>query len=142
MLPQRFKLIFLAGGTSKKREFSFTKKLFILTIGAFALAFFLLSISTGFFLYEAFSSRAFESMSYRNAVLDEQLRVATEKLESLTARVEVLSENGNDFRTFAHMPQLDPETQQMGIGGSLPYTEPVNIGADVLLEGTRGKWIR
>ncbi len=133
MLAQRFKLIFLTGGTSKKREFNFTRRLFFLCVSAFALAFSLLSASTGFFLYEVHSARYLSALKYKNSELDNQLFTAYEKIDLLEQKVERLGQNGNDLRSFAHLPTLHPEIQQMGIGGSLPYSGSVEFGAEDLL---------
>ncbi len=133
MLAQRFKLIFLPAGTSKKREFNFSRRLFYLCVGAFAFAFLLLSITTGFVLYETYSTHQLSSLNFRSEELNSQLRTANSKLEQLQGRVDVLALNGDDLRYSANLPLFDPGVQQMGIGGSLPYSESANVGAETLL---------
>lgn len=133
MLSRQFKLIFLPGGTSKKHEFNFSRRLFLLCVGAFALASLLISIAVGQLMYNWYSARYISSLQYKNSELISQLATADEQVEQLEQRVERLAQQGSDLRTYADLPDLDPETQQMGIGGSLPYQETVSTGAEVLL---------
>lgn len=133
MLSRHFKLIFLPGGTSKKHEFNFSRRLFLLCVGAFALASLLISIAVGQLMYNWYSARHISGLHYKNSRLTAQLSVANDRFEQLQQRVERLTQEGSDLRTYANLPVLDPETQQMGIGGSLPYQETVSTGAEVLL---------
>lgn len=133
MLPHRFKIIFLPGGSSKKNEFNFTRKLFILCVGAFALAFLLLAFTTGGILYGLYSARQLSALDYKNSELENQLALTSEKMDLLNHRVQNLAESGNDLRANAHLPLLDSGTLQMGIGGALPYQENIKTGAEELL---------
>ncbi len=133
MLGQRFKLIFLHGGSSKKREFNFTKKQFLLCAGAFALAFLLLSVMTGSTLYSWYSASRLSALTYKNSMLEKQLAAASEQIEELGSKIDQLGQHGSELRAYANLPLLDPEAQQMGIGGSLPYRNSMNFGAEELL---------
>jgi len=133
MLGQRFKLIFLYGGSSRKREFNFTKKQFLLCAGAFALAFLLLSLMTGSTLYSWYSASRLSALTYKNSMLKKQLAGAAEQIEELGSKIDQLSQHGSELRAYANLPLLDPEAQQMGIGGSLPYRNSMNFGAEELL---------
>lgn len=133
MLGQRFKLIFLHGGTSRKREFNFTVRQVLLCIGAFALAFLLLSVTIGGFLYGWFSSSRLSALNYKNSILGEQLTFATKRIEELGKKIDLLGQSGSELRAYAHLPLLDPATQKMGIGGSLPYRGSMNVGTEQLL---------
>jgi len=133
MLSQRFKLIFLQEGSSKKREYNFSRRLYWVCIGAFTLAFMLISITAGVFLYQWYSARAVNQQAHRNVELEQQLTIAEEKIDNLTQRIESLRLTNNDLRIYAQLPQLDEATQLMGIGGSLPYQEQPYIGAEDVL---------
>ncbi|MBU0519953.1 M23 family metallopeptidase [bacterium] len=133
MLSQRFKLIFLQEGSSRKREYNFSRRLYWVCLGAFTLAFMLISITTGIFLYQSYSARAVNQQTHRNAELDHQLTLAEDKILDLTQRIEGLRLNNNDLRVYAQLPGLDEATQMMGIGGSLPYQEQPFIGAEDIL---------
>ena len=133
MLTRKFKLIFLPGGTSRKHEFNFTDRQFVVCIGAFALAFLLLSLSTGVVMYKVYSARKVSALNLKNSELDEQLALANARVEQLSHKVANIAENGSKLRAHAHLPLIDPEIQQMGIGGTLPYQESIRTGASVLL---------
>ncbi|TKJ41468.1 hypothetical protein CEE37_02595 [candidate division LCP-89 bacterium B3_LCP] len=133
MLTRRFKLIYLSGGTSKKCEFDFSKRLFLLSFVAFTTAFFLLSVVVGGLLFNRHSAGQIASLEFKNSALDAKLNQADDRFEELQGKVELLAQNGNDLRLYTNLPVLDPEIQQMGIGGSLPYHESINTGAEGLL---------
>ena len=133
MLTRRFKLIYLPGGTSKKHEFNFSRRLFLLCAGAFALAFLLLSVAGGCFLYGFYSARHLSALNLKNSELGSQLEIANGRMTQLSQRVDHLAQSGSNLRANAHLPLLDPETLQMGIGGSLPYQGPISTGAEELL---------
>ncbi len=133
MLTRRFKIIFLPGGTSKKHEFNFSRRLFILCVSTFALAFLLIAFTTGAFMHGWYSARQISAFDFKNSELEAQLDIANEKMVIIDQRVQYLSKLGSDLRANAHLPLLDPGTLQMGIGGTLPYQETVRTGAEELL---------
>lgn len=133
MLRRRFRLIYLPEGSSEKKEFHFRKGQFLLAAGALLTAFFILSVATAYLLNDWISARWLSTLNLQNLRLEKQLRAAEDKMETLGAKMARLVQSNGELRAYAHLPMLDSELLKMGIGGSLPYEDPPQLGAEDIL---------
>ncbi len=133
MLIRRFKLIYLPEGSSKKREFNIEKKHWVVFITLLTASFLILSTGTAYLLNNWFSSKKISTLTFKNSKLEKQLRLARDRMESLSDNMDRLSASNNELRAYAHLPGLDPEMLKMGIGGALPEAGSWTTGAEDLL---------
>ena len=60
-----------------------------------------------------------------NAVLRDQLRGFTNRLQDLTEKIASLSDQGDEFRLLVDLPKVDADTRRAGFGGS---DERIDLG--------------
>jgi murein DD-endopeptidase MepM/ murein hydrolase activator NlpD len=133
MIIKRFKLIYLPEGTSTKREFNIHKGHVLTLLGVAALAFFIFSGAMAYVFNNWFNAQTISTLTQTNSKLEKQLKVASNKLETLTQSVDHLAHSNGELRAYAHLPLLDADVLKMGIGGALPADMTDSTGAENLL---------
>jgi len=133
MPARRYKLIFLPEGTAKKHELNISQKHVIIFLCVAVLSFFMFSGGAAYVLNSWFNAKKIAALTFKNTKLEKQIKVTREKLEALSASMTRLAQSNGELRAYAHLPLLDPEMLQVGIGGALPAPISDSTGSEDLL---------
>ncbi len=133
-MEKKVKIIYFSVNDSDAKQLEISWGKFLTLLFATFLALLVLVSATLALFTDFYQNLQIASLKKLNILLQTQMQEMGVKLQQVDAKIKKLEREDDELRLMAELPQLDPDTRDVGVGGFLPVNFTPHGGTDEISE--------